>query len=296
MNIHLHNVDLFSTSGPNCFGRKLYDSLKSEITFDTTRAADASLVFIETNDEIKSPIFQRLDGIYFNSEQDYKAQNKNILETYKKATGVIFQSSFNRDLTFRYFGDHKNYKIIHNGADLKLINSIPIMKSGIFSKYDKVWCCASSWRPHKRLEDNINYFLQFSGPNDVLLVAGAVKDKPKEDSRIKYLGNLDYISLLKIYKSSDYFIHLAWLDHCPNVVVDARASGCKIICSSSGGTKEIAGAGAIIIDEQEWNFEPIALYVPPKIDFSARLKDYHISEYDMEHVGKKYLDFIARNI
>ena len=40
------------------------------------------------------------------------------------SAGVIFQSNFNKELTFKYFGPHNNYAIIHNGADLELINSV----------------------------------------------------------------------------------------------------------------------------------------------------------------------------
>tara|TARA_R110000765_G_scaffold40098_3_gene86653 strand:+ start:938 stop:1855 length:918 start_codon:yes stop_codon:yes gene_type:complete len=300
MNIHLHNIDLTSSSGPNCFGRKLFDYLRSNgLTFDASQVADLALVFIETGvKHITAPIIQRLDGIYFNSEQNYLAQNKQILDTYRRSSGVVFQSEFNKELTTKYFGEHKNSAIIHNGANLDLIKSLPNIEASIFSNYKNVWCCASSWRPHKRLEENIRYFLEHSGADDVLLVAGytghALK-KPIEDKKIKYLGNLDYISLLNIYKCCDYFIHLAWLDHCPNVVVDARACGCRIICSSAGGTKEIAGPDAIIIDEEDWDFEPVKLYSPPALNFEQTSKNLHNSNYDMGYVGKKYLDFMKEN-
>jgi len=44
-------------------------------------------------------------------------------------------------------------------------------------------------------------------------------------------------------------IHLSWRDHCPNVVVEALSQGCPIICTSSGGTKEIVKDNGIIIDD-----------------------------------------------
>jgi len=72
--------------------------------------------------------------------------------------------------------------------------------------------------------------------------------------------------LLALYGRSTKFIHLAYLDHCPNVVVDAQACGCEVVCSSTGGTNEIVYSGQII-NEKEWNFEPIKLYEPPSFDF-----------------------------
>jgi glycosyltransferase involved in cell wall biosynthesis len=294
-NIHLQNVDLTSNSGPNCFGRKLFDCLRNQgITFNALQDPVATLAFIQ---KIKVPssgkLFQRLDGIYFNSEQNYTQQNKPILETYKVADGVIFQSDFNKRLVTKYFGEHKSSTIIHNGASLELIQSIPDVPEHIQNKHNKIWSCASHWRPHKRLQENIRYFLEHSHDNDVLFVMGKTDDKPIDDPRIRYLGNLKYENVLTILKASDYFIHLAWLDHCPNVVVDARACGAQVICSSSGGTKEIAGIGAVVIKEDEWDLEPVRLYSPPQIDFSQKLKNSYDSEYDMKKVSQAYLKFIT---
>jgi len=89
---------------------------------------------------------------------------------------------------------------------------------------------------------------------------------------------MDYHMLVALYRAADYFIHLAWLDHCPNVVVDARAAGAQIICSSAGGTKEIAGPDAVIIEEDEWDFEPCKLYEPPPMDFSRKQKNQYESK------------------
>ena len=98
-------------------------------------------------------------------------------------------------------------------------------------------------------------------------------DEAKEvssiDKRIFLMGDLDYISLLSLYRRSRKFIHLAYLDHCPNVVVDAQSAGCHIVCSSSGGTNEIVHTGTVILEEA-WDFSPIKLYSPPPIDFKNK--------------------------
>jgi glycosyltransferase involved in cell wall biosynthesis len=293
-NIHLQNVDLTSRSGPNCFGRKLFDVLQRRgVSFDATQEPDAVLAFIQAlNYSSAAPLFQRLDGIYFNTAQNYSQQNQPILNTYQKADGVIFQSDFNKTLITKYFGDHPNSIVIHNGSDLEYIKKTPLLQAQLFQNYEKIWVCASHWRPHKRLKDNIQYFLDHSGPNDVLLIMGHTDEKPLTDNKIKYLGNIDYKSLITILKVSDCFIHLAWLDHCPNVVVDARACGCEIICSSSGGTKEIAGRDATLVLEEEWDFEPVELYSPPTLDFTKKVNNEYNSDYDMEKVADRYLNFM----
>jgi glycosyltransferase involved in cell wall biosynthesis len=292
MNIHLENVNLQSTSGPNHFASKLVKHM--DASFDLNKEPDARLCFIEThNTKIENiPLIQRLDGIYFNLEQPYRLQNANIEKTYKEADGVIFQSNFNKELTTKYFGEHKNGVVIHNGADVDYINSAPTIKNPVIEKYENVWCCASSWRPHKRLTENIRYFLEHSSENDCLIIAGENGGNMPNIDRVYYVGKISVLQLIALYKRSKYFLHLAWLDHCPNVVVDARASGCQIVCSSAGGTKEIAGPNATIIEEDKWDFEPVKLYEPPIMDFSKKIKNDWEVDYNMNIVANKYKTFL----
>ena len=265
------------------------------VTFESTPEPDAYLCFIESGRAThNAPLYQRLDGIYFNSASDYTAQNSNIKRTYDMSTGVIFQSNFNKELTFKYFGPHNNYAVIHNGADINLINSIEKIK---IDKYENIWSCASSWRPHKRLGDNIRYFMDHSGPSDGLIVAGSVTERIQHD-RVHYVGELTTEKLFSLYKASKYFLHLAWLDHCPNVVVDAAACDCTVICSSAGGTKEVAGPNAIIVKESDWDYQPVELYNPPPMNFNNTMENiwHKNDEYDMLSVSKKYYDFISGDL
>ena len=294
MKIRFENVNFNSNSGPNSFGKKLKKYLELSGNKICWSDYDSVLCFIETNNLFEDKkLFQRLDGIYFNSQFDYNKQNENILKTYRRADGVVFQSAFNKELTERYFGEHKNSTIIHNGADVELINKILPIKNKTLDKYDNIWTCAASWRPHKRLKDNIEYFLEHQEGNSCLVIAGK-PDYIITEPNIFYVGNIEYEKLLSLYKRSKYFLHLAWLDHCPNVVIDARASGCKIVCSSAGGTREIAGLDATIIMEDEWDYKPTRLYSPPKMDFSKKIKNICDVDYNMVDVTKKYVDFIVQ--
>jgi len=292
LKIRFENVNFDSRSGPNSFATKLSKQLLNTGHQVVNTGYDAALCFIEdVSDLPPHNLFQRLDGIYFNTDFNFQEQNENILRTYKKAKGVIFQSEFNKKLIFKYFGEHHNSVVIPNGSDLDLIESAEPIKNDILDKYENMWSCAASWRPHKRLKENIDYFLEHKGHSDCLVIAG----KPNyhiKDPNIFYVGDIPYEKLLSVYKRSNYFIHLSWLDHCPNVVADARASGCQIICSSTGGTKEIAGLSAIVVGEKEWDFKPTKLYSPPPMDFTNKLNNHHDSCYDMKKVAIKYLEFI----
>ena len=292
MNIFLDNVDLSSRSGPNHFARKLKKYMERQgDTFTFAEVFDVQLSFIEVKNKMTKNLVQRLDGIYFNEQFDYMSQNDPILRTYRDARGVIFQSEFNKRLSFEFFGNHNNYRVIRNGADLEFINSIKPLDHEVINKHEKVWSCASSWRPHKRLNENIRYFLEHSGPNDCMVVAGDVPN-PIIQERVYYVGNLDIHTLISLYKKSDYFIHLAFLDHCPNVVVDAVACGCKVICSSSGGTKEVA-VGATLIEEDEWDFRPLRLYEPPAMDFTRKKENNYDTNIDMKYVASQYNKFLG---
>ena len=292
MRLNLDNVNFSSNSGPNSFAAKLLPHLMREGVEITANNPDAHLCFIESpRSHYNAPMVQRLDGIYFNTRQDFARQNQNIKRTYEIASGVVFQSHFNERLISQYFGPHKNYQIIHNGADTEAIQKAPTFN---LTEYENLWVSAASWRPHKRLGENIRYFLEHSGPKDIMVVAGDVPTEDRIiDDKIRYIGVLTQTQLYSLYKRCQTFVHLAWLDHCPNVVVDARTSGCQIVCSSAGGTREIAGPDAIVIEEDEWDLSPIDLYNPPKMNFGNKLdNNFWDTNIEMEKVCTRYLEFI----
>lgn len=288
-----------SNSGPNKFTRQLakclIDQKKIEIS-QSQKDADVEFALINLQREKVKPTILRLDGIYFNSSQNYNQQNEPIKYAYKSADHVVFQSDFNKLLTEHWFGSHNSSSVIRNGSDLELIKQIDDkLLDGIIDRSTEIWSCASSWRPHKRLEENLRYFCQNSPKNCVMVVAGNNADLSivkkyniESGGRVIYVGDLEYPQLISLYKRSNTFVHLAYLDHCPNVVVDARSAGCQIVCASSGGTKEIAGQNAHIIMEKEWNYDPIELYNPPVLSFEKNEKNVLDSELDIKKVADRY--------
>lgn len=292
MRFLFNNVDFCSRSGPNGFGLKLAEQFLKMNHEVVNADPDVVLNFIQGNIPGHRNVL-RLDGIYFNTDHDWKNQNEPIAASYRLADAIIVQSEFNKELVFNYFGARNNVHVINNGTNIDLIESIPPAKTE--APRNKNWMCASSWRPHKRLKDNIMYFLEFADDQSTMYVAGSgdlsglqeVKDR-----RVKYVGDLPWNQLISLMKSCSNFVHLAYLDHCPNVVVDARAAGCKIHCSSTGGTKEVVGSGAEIVLEEAWDFKPTALYRPPSLDFHTIKVFDNNSNIDIKNVAEKYANVL----
>jgi len=253
---------------------------------------DVQLSFISTAQK-KAKLALRLDGIYFNSRQDWQLMNAPIKESFDVADLVIYQSNFNKKLTEKYFGQSKKSIVINNGTCLETINSIQPLAHVELNKYSEVWSCASSWRPHKRLKDNINYFLEKAPETACMVVAGENPDYAIQHPRILYAGQLSWEDCVSLYKRSTTFLHLAFLDHCPNVVVDARAAGCKLIVAASGGTKEIAGLDAKIIDDLDWDMSPLDLYSPPVLDYSKERQNQIASSVDIVDVSRRYIEALG---
>lgn len=293
MNIYFDGVNFKSNRGKDSFAKKLSDSLikKGYNICNNLDDSDVHLAVISNSvHSDKVPMVQRLDGIYFHSKMDNDKINSNIRKTYNKSDAVIFQSEFDKKVICNTFGTRENMHVIHNGTNYESIKKI--QPDNRYDKFDNVWVCASKWqgRPNKRLKENIKYFLSHSKSNDCLVVAGLGDFKQKHD-RVFYLGHIGWKQLISLYKRASYFIHLAIVDHCPNVVVDARACGCKIVCSSLGGTEEIAGTDSIVIEDMDWDFKtPFDYKNPPKLDFSKSRSGKYDNSVDIDFVSGKYLE------
>jgi glycosyltransferase involved in cell wall biosynthesis len=71
---------------------------------------------------------------------------------------------------------------------------------------------------------------------------------------VSYLGPIAHAHLPSVYQKADVFIHPRAGDGCPNVVVEALASGLPVICPKWGGTSELIGKGGISVEAPPWNY------------------------------------------
>jgi len=314
MNVHISNVDLRSRTGPNSFARRLCKALtaKGHKVCSANEDYDSYLAFINIVDKPKAGtrIVQRLDGIWLKPE-DFLVKNREILQTYNMSHHVIWQSQFNKDLAQFHWGE-KDGTVINNGIEINSVNVVNHELIELRSKFDRLFVCSANWRRHKRLKENIALFrafeAKFSHLKCGLIVMGDSPDYFLQEAKnnIFYVGSLDHSLCLQVFASADAMIHLAYLDHCPNTVVESISQNCPVVCSSSGGTKEIVRSNGIVIDEaNQYDFSVHDYTKPPIIDVEnassldsiekliASKKILDKSYLDIEGVVQKYIEVLG---
>lgn len=302
MIIHFDNANFSSRSGPNTFAGRLAREFmaRGHDVSEVGSHADVSVVLIEPSGQSKGygkKIVQRLDGIWF-KPSEFHTKNRNIKALYDHADAVVWQSDFDRRMALKWFGAPKHGQVIHNGIDLARVEQVTIPElARIRSSYETIFVCSSNWHPQKRLRDNLRLFdhlrkAQF--PNSCLFVMGANPDAMTTDPNVFYTGSQPPEVYLQVFAVANWMLHLAWADHCPNVVVESLCQGTPVACSSVGGTREIVGSFGHVIDDQPYDFELADYDNPPAIDVSGvRLPDKvslgpH-ADIDIKNVAGRYL-------
>lgn len=273
MKIHFDNVNFSSQTGPNTFATRLARRLGHHHRLvPDGREADVSLVFIEPSGAPLAPrVVQRLDGIWFKPEE-FEHKNLRILGCYSRADAVIWQSEFDRGMTTHWWGEPRRGNVIHNGIAVTPIteHAIPALAQ-LRQQYDMMFVCSSNWHPQKRLRENIELFGELHEthyPNSCLIVMGSNPDFVVANPHVFYTGPQPHQVCLETFSTCNWMIHLAWLDHCPNVVVEALSQGTPVICTDAGGTKELVGGYGIVMKDEPYGFELADYDSPPALEYT----------------------------
>lgn len=313
MKIHFDNVQRQGT-GPGTFAHRLAKRLFErghEVQFQCDRA-DVSLVFIEPSGApLSRNVVQRLDGIWFKPDE-YEAKNRGIKALYDVASAVVFQSQFDKDMVEHWWGSNderqRPHAVIGNGVEMQILKelTIPALLQ-IREQYDRVFVCSSNWHPQKRLGDNVRLFerLRSIYPKSCLIILGDRPDVMVADPHVFYTGPVGQDVYMQVYAAADWMLHLAWADHCPNVVVEALSQGTPVVCSETGGTKELIGHGAygmVLKEKEPYKFQLCDYDRPPVIDVSqvTFLPSRHELDYagipsiDINDVAEQYVRLFQR--
>ena len=292
MKIYFDNVDFSSASGPNSAVCRIAKQLACMgHTIADHDDYDIALVVIEPTYRLnlRKPFVQRLDGIW-SKPQEFHLKNNNIRSTYDSASGIVFQSEFDKKMITKWFGEPRcvNHDVILNGIDNShVVVSIPQLFE-MRNKFDKIFVCSASWHPQKRLRDNVEFFKhvrQTQHPNSCLVVLGQNPDHIIADRGIFYTGQQSEDTCLQVFATADWMIHLARADHCPNVCIQSISQNTPVICVDVGGTVEIVKNNGVILIDSEFEFELEDYDDPPRLIFdNTLLPDNRSIDIDCSHL------------
>lgn len=308
--------------GPKIFLRRLRNSIREQDLAQTTHFFNpfhqVGLYANVARNYYRKPYVLRLDGLYFDTLETLgsnRTLNTPIFQSIKKASGLVFQSAFARQMFQNFYdqGELPESRIILNGAPIPPISTL--------SRHDYnlpedafLIVCAANWRRWKRLEEIIALTKRIRQQYNVhLLVIGQVHGQQLARSEyISYLGTVHPGDILKYYQLADMLIHIAWLDTCPNTVIEAVTSGLPVLCSNQGGTPDIVKtcrAGIISLCDEDYDGSHLVdLYHPPQPDMDILEKDAlmmieNIDHYkkqlnnetvEINHTAREYVNFIQQ--
>lgn len=257
----------------------------------------------------------RIDGIYYdldNTVGNNDILNETIFKSIDNASGIIFQSQFSKKLVEKFYGKiDKPYEIIFNGTYIPTEDPLKKREDYDIPSNKIIFVASARWRRWKRLREITEIFMELNlkYKDLFLLVLGNNPDYTIKNDRIKYLGDINNQDLTNILQLSDGMFHLAWLDNCPNTVVEGIACGIPVLCSNQGGTKELivsTDGGIISAVDEKFKYEQVKLYEPPSMDMSILYQDgqkflnnLHVIKakinkqvIDIDFISSKYVNFI----
>ena len=241
------------------FNQNLVKALKmvnSDISF-VNRVEDADIYFIsgatqtekgEVDAAIKNkiPIVFRVNGIPKPSRNRRANIPKRLKDYANKADVIVYQSQWSNEYSGYYLGENNDGMVIYNGVDTDLFNpnGDKIAKDRSKTIY---LCVQHSSNSCKRFEEVKHIFSRLwqDNKNIELWLVGRFNGQEYnynfiDGEKVREFGIVNKSEIAKIMRTADVLIYPSYADSCPNVVLEAKASGLKIIgTNKEGGTREV---------------------------------------------------------
>ncbi len=200
-------------------------------------------------------------------------KNAKILTNLLHADGIIYQSDFSKRLTER-FVLIKNSKrtvetipnsIVYNGVPLDVFSPKGPIRTELTGQLNML--VSHSFRPYHRLHDSMRILSEvkrkLTDTRPHLHILGSDDDSGSfnharntaeklgliENKDYTFWGKLPFDELGELYRSCDLMLNLSYWDSCPNVVIEALASGLPVVGVNHGGVAELVGHSGVLINE-----------------------------------------------
>jgi glycosyltransferase involved in cell wall biosynthesis len=289
-------------SGKGKFLLRLIDALGDRgVKLSSEKSADVELGIVYWKHMLNVPRVLRIDGVHIMESPKLESSNKNIRSSIKHSDAVIFQSQFSKRIATTVLGiEPKRSFVIYNGDTKDRFNVTQIE-----SPYPNNVIMVAHWgkdRPAKRLVPMLRIARKYTREhNDVRFwvigtVINRVRSKYASD-QIVFTGEIEDPLLRRYQVRADVMLNLAWVDWCPNAVVESLCAGTPVICSNGSGVAEIVRDCGTVLDLDEFvDGKTVFPRDAPEIDedkvFAAL--DYELKAKRRVHADWLQIETIAR--
>jgi glycosyltransferase involved in cell wall biosynthesis len=128
---------------------------------------------------------------------------------------------------------------------------------------------------------------------DVDFVLCGPVDGIRPRANLQRLGHLDRPAMAETLRSCDVFLNLSENDPCPNVVLEALASGLPVLYKPSGGVPELVGECGAAVDRSTFRaaLEGVRLCLT---EWKLRARARAVSWFAPDNIFPAYLAAIAQ--
>lgn len=198
---------------------------------------------------------------------------------------TIFQSLYSRYSTTEKFtviqGDGP---VIHNPVDVNMFRP----HGSFYPVKGKTKVCNAAFSTNRKKGTWRIGELAQKHPDVSFVLCGQYLDLPPLPN-IQPLGYLGRSELAAAMRSCDVFLHLAEKESCPNVVLEAMASGLPILYKDSGGTPELVGECGTVLSEDTFR-QQIAVLMKERERLSAAARERAVREFSPHRIFAQYLE------
>lgn len=231
-------------------------------------------------------VIHRVDGSGWDyGRRDNADERQAKVNIYVDTT--IFQSEYSRYSTMEKFPIiSKEGSIIYNPVDTAIFN--PNGRRYQLEGKIRVATAKNSTNSFKG-EEELYQICKENPDIDFYLMGHYAKQL--EMTNIHYLGFLDRDNLVSMLRSCHVFLNLSQNDPCPNVVLEALATGLPVLYRNSGGVPELVGECGLPVTINNFREQLMRLFSNLNKE-SIKARDRALKKYSSNVIFPQYLDVI----
>lgn len=219
------------------------------------------------------PIVLNQNGVFYPAwyPAGWEVENARMAAAYHKASHVFWQSEFCRRCADRFLGERRGPgEVLFNATDVSRFSprtTEPPARPFTLLLSGKIGTSTSY-----RLTSSIDGLAaaRKCGIDAALTIAGAIDAAVEAEARaqvatlgldaaVRFTGPYSGKDAPEIYRSADAYLITKHNDPCPNVVLEAMASGLPVLYSASGGVPELVGRDAGVGLPVEESFDRVVV-------------------------------------